>query len=73
MAVFYTWAFQAPSSPKAGLILEKGVFSPVLVKIMQEVRNLGATGIRRAGKLHILCSVSAWTVNRPKRTGLGVE
>lgn len=73
MAVFYTWAFQAPSSPKAGLILRKGIFSSVRVKITLEVRNPGAIGIRRAGKLHILCSVSAWTINRPKQTGLGVE
>lgn len=40
---------------------------------MLEARNPGATGIRRAGKLHILCSVSAWTIHRPKQTGLGVE
>lgn len=73
MAMFYTWAFQNSLVSKSRFnSWEKHILS-CAHKIMLEVRNPGGTGIRRAGKLHILCSVSAWTINRPKQTGLGVE
>ena len=74
MAVFYTWAFQNSLFSKSRFnSWEKHILSCACKDYTLEVRNPGATGIREAGKLHILCSVSAWTINRPKQTGLGVE
>lgn len=61
---------------KAGFILgeKKAHFCPMLIKIILELRNPGAAGISRAGKLHILCSISALAINRPEyKTGLRVE
>ena len=64
MAIFILKGFLIS---KAGIILDKAIIiHSCAYKITLKARNQGAVGISSPGKLHLLCSISAWTVNRPE-------